>query len=146
MQDGSGSQTMMTGQNEVSHELIPPAKDGEPYKAIVIVTSQSRYSMQRSPNEKKTEETDQSTESGGDNGSGVEVFDSEVASAPGSTARPASTQPDKKGGAVARKDEKHESRYDLVYENGRWKLVTKLDPKTEGSIKLAFDRALQSQG
>jgi hypothetical protein len=32
-----------------------------------------------------------------------------------------------------------------VYENGRWVLATKLDPKNEKSIQFAFDQALSSQ-
>jgi hypothetical protein len=36
-------------------------------------------------------------------------------------------------------------KYELVYEGGRWALVTPLDPKTEQSIQHAFDVALRTQ-
>ena len=42
-----GGHSMMSGDNKVSHELIPPKKEGEPYKAIITVQSQSSYSLQR---------------------------------------------------------------------------------------------------
>ncbi|MCI0334994.1 MAG: hypothetical protein L0228_17440 [Planctomycetes bacterium] len=150
VQDGSGSQTMMTGRNEVSHELLPPAKDGDPYKAVIIVKSQSRYSLQRSEKPDDAANSDQESDNesfdpASDDGSGVQVFDSDLVSAPGADRRTTSKKVDRNAVAVAQKVEEHERPYELVYENGRWKLVTKLDPKTEGSIKLAFDRALDSQ-
>ncbi len=150
VQDRSGSQTMMTGRNEVSHELLPPANDGDPYKAVITVKSQSRYSVQRSEKTDDDANADQESESSNrdpasDDGSGVEVFDPDLVAAPGADRRTTSKKVDKNAVAVAQKVEKHERNYELVYENGRWKLITKLDPKTEGSIKLAFDRALDSQ-
>src|SRR6476661_2703028 len=50
----SNSRSTLTGKNEVSHELIKPTNPGEPYKAVVTVTSQSRYWIAR------TKETDDS--------------------------------------------------------------------------------------
>jgi hypothetical protein len=150
--DESGSQTMMTGRNEVSHEIIPPAKGGEPYKAVITVKSRSQYSLQRTEKPKGPEEQDQSNgENSGDavdDTSGVEVFDPSIASADGTGVkdrRPTTPKPDKDAVTVAREDNEHERKYELVYENGRWKLITKLDDRTEKSIQLAFDRALESQ-
>ncbi len=148
MQDGTGGQTMMTGRNEVTHELLQPAKDGEPYKAVITVISQSRYSLQRPAEESKKQDANQSAQSsidGSTDESGVQVFNSDVVSSPGNTSGAAAGSTKKNAAAVAREAEKHERKYELLFENGRWKLTTKLDPRTEGSIKLAFDRALATQ-
>jgi hypothetical protein len=150
--DGSGSQTMMTGRNEVTHELFPPTKEGDPFKAVIKVKSESRYSLQRSTEEPSVENSKQATgDSSADSladDSDVQIFDPAVASAPGANGadRRTTAKADKKAVAIAPPVENiHERPYELVYENGRWKLVTELDPKTEGSIQLAFDRALESQ-
>src|SRR5688572_23283186 len=48
VRDTAGGHSMMTGRNDVTHELIPPAKQGDPYKGVITVESESRYSLQRS--------------------------------------------------------------------------------------------------
>jgi hypothetical protein len=147
----SGRKTMMTGHNKVSYELLPSKKDGDPLKAIIKVTSESRYSMQRTneagQNDSENEEADQSSDAQPAE-SDVQVFDSSIVSTPDQSAKPASPADaaDSKAVVVARADDEFERSYELVYENGRWKLVTELDPDTEGLIKLAFDRALATQG
>jgi hypothetical protein len=141
--DESGRQTLMTGRNEVSHELIKPAKEGDPYKAIITVKSQSHYSLQQSQPSTPSASTSQpANDQSADDGSGVEVIDPSVVTTPNAN------QPkfDPKAKPVAQQQESHEQKYELVYENGRWKLITKLDPKIEGAIQLAFDRAIDSQG
>jgi hypothetical protein len=149
VQDDSGSQTMMTGRNTVTHELISPAKEGDPFKAVIKVSSESRYSLQRSTEEPNEEDSKQAATDSSADGSDVQIFDPAVASAPGTNgADPRATGPkaDKNVVSVAPPvDNKDERTYDLVHENGRWKLISKLDPKTEESIKFAFDRALESQ-
>jgi hypothetical protein len=108
--------------------------------------------MQRS-----TEETDDQSDEGSDdegssdlaqpgNESGVEIFDPDLVSAAnGQSAERRPAKRDKDSQTVARKETKHERTYHLVYESGRWKLITKLDPKTEKSIQYAFDQALRPQ-
>jgi len=148
MQDGTGGQTMMTGRSEVTHELVQPAKDGDPYKAVITVISQSRYSLQRPTEDSQKQDAIQSTQSSGDGSadeSGVQVFNPEVVSSPANTSGVTAGSSKKNAAAVARKEDQHERKYELLFENGRWKLTTKLDPKTEGSIKLAFERALATQ-
>jgi hypothetical protein len=142
--DGRGGRTMMTGRNVVTHQLIAPAKEGEPYTGQIKVASESHYSMQRSTEAgegaEKADTADQQATS-----SDIQVFDP-VASADNSNAESRPAEPANKNGVtVAQAKNENERTYDLVYENGRWKLVTKLDPKTEESIRFAFDRALASQ-
>jgi hypothetical protein len=76
----------------------------------------------------------------------VQILDPAVASVPSGSERPATSG---KAGTsapkVASTKNEFERVYDLVYENGRWKLITELDPNTEESIQIAFDRALASQ-
>jgi hypothetical protein len=147
--DGSGGRTMMTGRNVVTHKLIPPAKEGEPLKAEIKVASKSQYSLQRSTEqpEADSEESEDATDTESTDDSDVQIFDPAVASTPGAGTdrRATTTKEDKSAVTVARRDDQDERTYELVYENGRWKLVTKLDPKTEELIKFAFDRALATQ-
>src|SRR5687768_11863660 len=72
-----GGHSMMSGRNEVSHELIPPPKEGDPYKGIITVDSAWKYSLQQSVDKPdEPERQDDSTndglsgleESGGDSG------------------------------------------------------------------------------
>jgi hypothetical protein len=148
VQDSSGSQTMMTGKNTVAHKLVPPQKEGDPLKAEIKVTSSTQYTLQRSTEQSEADKTDQPDDTGdSSNEADVEIFDSSVASAPNAASKPRATpgKLDAKSGSVLRQPNTFERTYELVYENGRWKLLTELDPKTEESIKLAFDRALGTQ-
>ena len=141
--------SMMTGKNEVSHELIPPAEEGDPYKAIITVNSHSSYSIQRSNTPRDTD-ADEAGNSGSQSSvlgedSGLEILDPELVGVPGasgSTRRAPQASTDK---MVDRRANEVVRTYDLVYEQGRWSLVTKLDPETEQSIQNAFDQALKTQ-
>jgi hypothetical protein len=149
---GADGHSMMTGKNEVSDELIPPAKEGEPYKAVITVGSQSRYSIQHSTTESEGAEEAQAADDGTDSfadlgeGGGVEVFDPDLISTPGA-ARDGrnSPSPETTEKTVTRQADRQDRRYELIYEDGKWSLVTKLDPETEQSIQNAFRRALATQ-
>jgi hypothetical protein len=152
LRDSEGH-SMMTGRNEVRHKLIPPAKAGDPYKAVITVGSQSRYSIQRSTSE-EDEGQEQAAEQRTDilaeeeEQSDIQVFDPDLIGPSGDTnqkrrtAKSASEKPDK---TVTRQADKQERNYELVYEDGKWMLVTPLDPETEQSIQNAFKRALEMQ-
>lgn len=139
--DSSGSQTMMTGRNEVSQQLVPPAKQGDPYKAVITVKSTSRYSLKKSTEEpgQPADQAAGATAAGAE--STAQILDPDVVSNPSDRHVAA----DSNQVTVASKDDGYERTYELIYEKGRWKLVTELDPKTEGAIKFAFERALDSQ-
>jgi hypothetical protein len=143
--------SMMTGRNEVSHRLIPPTNEDEPYKGVITVGSQSRYSIQRSVSEEDDEEKvadngtsplDESQETG------FEPLDEDLVGGSGEPSRerkktpPLSENTEKK---VTRQKDEQKRNYELVYEDGKWTLVTKLDQETEQSIQNAFDRALSLQ-
>jgi hypothetical protein len=139
-------QSMMTGKNEVSHELIRPTKEGEPYRATITVTSQSRYSIQRTNEEVPAEEQTENpsaldTTGDSDDDDGQEIFDANLVgggSAKTDTRRSSPGAPEQ---FIARRPDEGQQKYDLVYENGDWRLVTKLDPETEQSIRTAFEHA-----
>jgi hypothetical protein len=145
-----GGQSMMVGKNEVSDKLVRPTKEGEPYRAIITVTSESRYSIQRTREEAAEDEREQQSAASDllDDSAeedGQEVFDSELigrASPKNETRRslPGATEQ-----FVDRRADEGEKNYDLVYENGRWSLITELDDETEQAIGDAFDRALKTQ-
>jgi hypothetical protein len=151
MRQESG-QSMMVGKNEVSHELIRPTKEGETYRAVITVSSQSRYSIQRTREEPEpddeNEEQPATTELTGESedAAGQEIFDSELVGG-GSAPRnePRRTSPGATEQFVDRRADQGERDYDLVYEGGRWKLITELDDETEQAIRDAFKRALDTQ-
>ena len=152
MREESG-QSMMTGKREVSHQLIRPTKEGEPYRAIITVRTQSRYSIQRTkvPEENGPEGQADVGSSGveplgePDGESGLETFDSDLVDASGSSkeTRRSTAAPTEE--LVARRPDEGQQKYELVYENGLWTLVTKPDPETEQSIQSAFEKALKTQ-
>jgi hypothetical protein len=151
VQDSYGRRTMMTGKSVVTHTLLPPEKEGEPLKAEIKVVSDTHYSLQHSTEKPDAQNADADEESAGDGtatgGPDVQIFDPAVASAPGAAAERRGTPSkfDPNAVTVARTQTNYERVYELVYEDGRWKLLTKLDPNKEESIRVAFDRALESQ-
>jgi hypothetical protein len=146
-----GGHSMMHGKNEVTHKLIPPAREGEPYKGIITVNSESHYSLQRSTDrddDSKTEEEekDGDSQSGldatGELG-GTEILDSDLVGTSGGSGKGGRSQLPTGDEIVSRRPDQTERKYDLVYENGRWALVTKLDPELEQSIDYAFKHAFK---
>jgi hypothetical protein len=148
-----GGHSMMAGSNEVTHELVRPAKEGDPYKGFITVLSKSQYSIQRSTdrqeeNAQEEKPDDQESESlFGDAGepSGNAILDSDLvstSSASGSTSRPVSQASEN---TVIRRPNESDRKYELIFKDGRWSLVTELDPETEQSIQYAFDYALNTQ-
>jgi hypothetical protein len=143
----------MTGKNEVRHELIHPKKQGDPYRGVITVESQSSYSIKRTIDSDGSDAEDQPNKSSDglaqpQEGSGAEVFDPALVAAPNGeqqAQRPTAGDSDNSNVTVARRPDHQERKYELVYENGRWVLTTKLDTKTEKSIQYAFDRALGTQ-
>jgi hypothetical protein len=136
----------MTGSNEVSSELIKPATDGGQYKGIITVRRESQYSLKRSTEINPEEET---AEDGNDDeiledGSETEILDPVIVNTPDPN-RSAGSKLGNNEVMVASQESFSERKYELVYDNGRWTLTTKLDPKTETSIQSAFDRALNAQ-
>jgi hypothetical protein len=148
VRDSSGGETLMTGRNRVTYELLPPQNEGEPFKAKITVTSDTQYSVRRAP-ELPVENSNQSEDAGADSAStdssDVQILDPAVASVPSAGRSSTAGKSNGSVGKVVREENVLEREYELVHENGRWKLVTELDPATEESIKLAFDRALAAQ-
>jgi hypothetical protein len=145
-----GGHSRMVGQNKVAHELIPPAKDGDPYKGVITVNSESSYSMRRSTDkEEASEEKTDSQESESvipdlDDPGGIQALQSDLLNANGLSGSGRPRLPVRDPAVSSTKDTVVRN-YDLLYKNGRWSLVTKLDPETEQSIINAFDRALKTQ-
>jgi hypothetical protein len=138
-----GGHSMMVGKNTVSYELIRPKTPSEPYRAIITVDSESHYSMQRAQ-EKEPPAPQEETSIPETDENGVEVLDSDLVS---SAAPSQGRAPRKENaeGTVSRRPDVDSRKFELVYENGRWKLTTKPDPKTELMIQDAFDRVLRNQ-
>jgi hypothetical protein len=76
---------------------------------------------------------------------GQEILDPELivgADSKNETRRPAPGATDQ---FVARQRDEGQKDYELVHENGLWRLITELDPETEQAIREAFARALKTQ-
>jgi hypothetical protein len=149
-----GGHSMMSGDNKVSHELIRPGKEGDPYKAIITVQSQSSYSLQRTTgiddsreDNKSGSQDSQSGIGGADDPVSIDILDSDLVGKPadaGPTSRPAQAIGDTT--TIARRPPTAVKKsYELQYENGRWALMSELDPETEQGIKNAFDHAFKTQ-
>jgi hypothetical protein len=143
-------QSMMVGKNEVSHKLIRPAKEGDPYRAIITVTSQSRYSIQRTREEPAPEDVEEPSVASdltdeSDEENGQEIFDSELVGGTNSKNETRRKSPGETEQFVARRPDEGQRDYALVYENGEWRLITETDPETEQAIRDAFNRALKTQ-
>jgi hypothetical protein len=149
---GSSGRTAMTGTNKVSYDLIRPASDSEPYKAVVTVASQSHYSILRTAEPPKEDSRDKTAK---DKSTGI-LDESDPDAASFDNGDPTSIDQDSGNQSnsatspgedrVARRESKPEVRkYELIYQNGRWNLVTKLDEKTEKAVENAFNNALGIQ-
>jgi hypothetical protein len=148
-----GGHSMMVGKNEVSHVLIRPAKEGEPYKGIIKVDSESRYSIKKSTEEDEESESEESSEeeeapsrlNATGEPSGTEILDTELVGTTGGVGKTSRSKLPAGDSVVSRRPDQMKREYELLYQNGRWELVTKLDPETEQSIDNAFKHALQTQ-
>jgi hypothetical protein len=146
-----GGHSLMSGDNKVSHELIPPKNDGDPYKAIITVQSQSSYSLQRttttdSRDDNKSGKQEPKSGFGEDDPTSIDILDSDLVSKPADAGSTSSAQTNGDTTTIARRAPTTVKKtYELRYENGRWALVTPLDPETEQGIANAFTYALNTQ-
>lgn len=145
----SGASSRFQVHNSVSSKLIPPATPADPYRGTITVSSQSIYSYRHTPDDddkkKDDDQSDQknnsrkSTNNSDGSGSDFQSFDKNLVSDPTTDAKEPSLD------IPIRRPDKIDRNYDLVYERGRWELVTKLDPNTEAAVANAFERALRLQ-
>jgi hypothetical protein len=144
-----GNRTTMVGSNTVSYQLIPPPTPNDRYKATITVTTKSQYSLRHT----KTDENDQPNQKPHKNPLDREE-DKGIAlpSSTNITPKPADDQNannDSKSKdpqeTVTRRPNEQTKKYELVYENKKWLLLTAIDQKTEKSIQFAFDEALSVQ-
>jgi hypothetical protein len=147
-----GSRTTMMGTNKVTSELIRPETADGHFKAVITVSSQSRYSVRRTKNaedsehEKNSQNKNSSPLDDPKEKQGVGILEPDLAS-PGRSDASASTTKAPQAGedVVSRRPNEDVRKYELVDDGDRWVLVTKPDPKTEQSIEFAFKEALARQ-
>lgn len=143
----SGTSSRFQVHNTVSSELIPPAQSGDPYRGVITVTTQSVYSLRKSAEEEQDKDEDNAANRGSslldesaESGTGFSSFDQGLVT----------ESPDNKVGrtdidTVQRRADKVDRKFELVYKNDRWELVTAIDKETDASIENAFARALRLQ-
>jgi hypothetical protein len=145
----SNGRSTMTGSNKVSYELFPPKTEKDPYKATITVRSQSRYSVKVSSetaddsgHEKSNNKNDRLASDKDQKGS--EAFDSSFGknATDSSKSNPQSTHVTEQ---VLPHTDVEEHKYDLIYQDGRWVLVTELNKETEQAIQNAFKSAFETQ-
>lgn len=133
--------------NTVSSNFIPPAKEGEPYRGEITVTTQSIYSLRKSAEQKEDDDDEDSKrrtsllDESHDSGPGFSSVDQGLVSEAPDSSKPGTSDID----SVQRRADKIERKFELIYKNNRWDLVTKIDKETEASIENAFQRALRLQ-
>lgn len=147
-----GSRTTMMGSNKVTSELIRPESPEGHFKAVITVTTQSRYSVRRtktgdeSDREKNSQNQDTNPLADPKEKQGIGILEPDLASQPpNDTPQSATkiTQPAED--IVTRRPHEDIRKYELVDDGDRWVLITKPDPKTEQSIEFAFSEALARQ-
>lgn len=147
----TGTSTRFQVHNTVTSELIPPAKPDDPFRGTITVSSQSIYSLRRSAEDDEKKATDEESAVGGngpnafdkaaESDSEFQSFDQGLVAGQTDDEKPAGED----APVVQRRPDKVDRVYDLVYQGGRWELITKLDPKTEAAVENAFERALRLQ-
>jgi len=147
-----GSRTTMMGTNTVASELIPPETADGHYKAIITVSSESRYSVRRtkaaeeSEREKNAQNKGSSALDDPKQKKGVAILEPDLAQPSRSEPSPSATTPQQPAeDVVSRRPNQDVRKYELVDDGDRWVLITKPDPKTEQSIEFAFSEALPRQ-
>ena len=148
--DATGHTSISVRKNVTDVKLIPPTKQGEPYRGTITVVWHSSYSM-RMPASGDAD-ADKSSGKNGDPDQpevpdasaegGVDVLDPNLIAAATKNGNRSPVQEDE---FVARRTEEDERTYELEYDNNRWVLKTALDPETETSIQYAFEHALSTQ-
>ncbi len=129
----------------VSHELTPPAGEGEPYRAVVHLTTTSKVTVVLPPPSEEDQKKDQAKtnaqvaelksdlEGVGDLDALVvpttEGLNSRFSKSPIHEITP----------------EESRSSYELEFRNGRWELLTELDEENEPFYALAIEFALKTQ-
>lgn len=147
---GEEGRSRLSFENKVTSQLFPPAQSGDIYRGVITVTTRSSYFLQKysTPDSQRDERSDK-PDQGMDQldaaeDEGMEVFDEQLVTSSDTSSR-SETSPGDQSDVVARRVDESVSEYELLYKNGRWVLVTELDPNTERSIANAFDHVLSSQ-
>jgi hypothetical protein len=147
-----GSRTTMMGTNTVTSELIPPDTADGHYKAVITVSSESRYSVRRTKtgeeaeHEKSSQSNSTSALDDPKKKKGVAILEPDLAQPGHSSPSTSPTKPPLPDeDIVSRRPNQDVRKYELVDDGDRWVLITKPDPKTEQSIEFAFSEAIAHQ-
>ena len=147
-----GVRTTAMGTNTVTSELIRPENADGHFKAVITVTSQSRYSLRRTKSGDESEHEKNAQNQGADSladpkeKQGIGILEPDLASSPRNETSPSAaktTHPAED--IVTRRRHDDIRKYELEDDDGRWVLITKPDPKTEQAIEFAFTEALARQ-
>jgi hypothetical protein len=145
----SNGRSSLTGQNKVDYELIEPQTESDPYKAVIKVTSRSRYSVKLQnevPDESAREKNAKKTDSllPEKNAKGQTPIDPSLGkdAAADSKSAPPTTHTSEQ---VIPHEDNEQRKYELLYRDGRWVLVTELNKETEQAVQNAFTTALKTQ-
>jgi hypothetical protein len=142
-QDGGVS--VYTIENQVSHEYLPAEQaDGE-HRAKITVESRSRFSIKPAQGNKDSRDdtSEKSAREGAGTASGAAGAGVGGGLSSGGGSRSTSRGV---GGEVPEAHKNTEIRtYELAYRNGRWELVTAIDPETDKAALEAFKYAIQTQ-
>lgn len=149
------SRSTLIGKNVVSSELIPPATAADHFRAIITVESESYFSVRKTKSAEDIEAEQQKAKDRKDQSQSslvdpkkkedINILPQDLAAKTGNDTSSSPTSPKPKQPSeesVASHPDKRTRKYELIYTNERWSLVTKPDPKNEKSIQYAFDEAL----
>lgn len=126
---------------KVEHELFPPEKDGDPYRATVTFVSDSRVTMVLPP--PSTEDKPPGKRTGEQTLPEVEIdgLDLEQLQVPSQQALA-----ERMGNSPIKElESKDERKFELVLRDGRWAMVNEPDPDDEPYYDLVLRRAIKTQ-
>lgn len=129
---GAGAEWRTT----VTHDLIKPENESDPYRAVIHVNTVSTITVIKidQPDfEEKSKANDKQSETATEGLEGIEQL---------GEASPGLNIP---SSPIKTFDNSQSRDYEMIHENGRWRLLTELDPDTERTIEFAFSAAISRQ-
>ncbi len=126
----------------VTGKLVPPPDAATPLRGKVSIVVRSHFVSGQTP-----EPTEDEPEPEDDLGlpAGVELAEGVDPELFAPKPRPRANEKPPIDTDKRTHELREESSYLLEYQNGKWQLVSELDPKVESALQMAFDRAIDRQ-
>jgi hypothetical protein len=137
----AGGYTALSIKNKVVDEYIAPSTDADPPRGRITIESESEVTIQPGARNDGARDGEGATERGTP-GEGTSDIESKMSSARDpSRGKEGPSLSD----APLPRSNKSSATYELIHQNGRWELVTKIDQEKDQAAFEAFQYALKTQ-